>query len=84
MLRGVDRARWAFTFAAAVYNLVCLPLLLAEAACDGENSASAKAFAVNKSEGEIAFVAVLDLHYGVTSMSSSWRAFLPGKSPNSR
>lgn len=24
MLRGVDRVGWAFTFAAAAYNLVCL------------------------------------------------------------
>jgi len=30
MLRGVDRVGWAFTFAAAAYNLVCLPRLLAE------------------------------------------------------
>jgi IS5 family transposase len=30
MLRGVDRMGWAFTFAAAAYNLVCLPRLLAE------------------------------------------------------
>jgi hypothetical protein len=31
MLRGVDRVGWAFTFAAAAYNLICLPRLLAEA-----------------------------------------------------
>jgi hypothetical protein len=30
MLRGVDRVGWAFTFAAAAYNPVCLPRLLAE------------------------------------------------------
>jgi hypothetical protein len=30
-LRGVDRIGWAFTFAAAAYNLVRLPELLAEA-----------------------------------------------------
>ncbi len=30
MLRGADRVGWAFTFAAAAYNLVCLPRLLAE------------------------------------------------------
>ena len=30
MLRGVDRVGWAFTFAAAAYNLICLPRLLAE------------------------------------------------------
>ena len=30
-LRGVDRVGWAFTFAAAAYNLVRLPKLLAEA-----------------------------------------------------
>ena len=30
-LRGVDRIGWAFTFAAAVYNLVRLPKLPAEA-----------------------------------------------------
>lgn len=30
MLRGVDRVGWPFTFAAAAYNLVCLPRLLAE------------------------------------------------------
>ena len=30
-LRGVDRVGWAFSFAAAAYNLVCLPRLLAEA-----------------------------------------------------
>jgi transposase len=30
MLRGVERVGWAFTFAAAAYNLVCLPRLLAE------------------------------------------------------
>lgn len=29
MLRGVDRVDWAFTFAAAAYDLVC-PRLLAE------------------------------------------------------
>ena len=29
--RGVDRVGWAFTFAAAAYNLVRLPKLLAEA-----------------------------------------------------
>jgi transposase len=29
--RGVDRVRWGFTFAAAAYNLVRLPRLLAEA-----------------------------------------------------
>jgi transposase len=28
MLRGTDRVGWAFTFAAAAYNLVCLPKLL--------------------------------------------------------
>jgi hypothetical protein len=28
-LRGVDRVGWAFTFAAAAYNLVRLPKLLA-------------------------------------------------------
>jgi hypothetical protein len=28
-LRGVDRVGWAFTFAAAAYNLVQLPKLLA-------------------------------------------------------
>jgi transposase len=32
MLRGLDRVGWAFTFAAAAYNLVCLPRLLAEPA----------------------------------------------------
>ena len=32
MLRGVDRVGWAFTFAAAAYNLVCLPRLLKQAA----------------------------------------------------
>jgi transposase len=32
MLRGTDRVGWAFTFAAAAYNLVCLPRLLKEAA----------------------------------------------------
>ena len=32
MLRGLDRVGWAFTFAAAAYNLVRLPKLLAEAA----------------------------------------------------
>ena len=31
-LRGVDRVGWAFTFAAAAYNLVRLPKLLTEAA----------------------------------------------------
>ena len=30
-LRGVDRVGWAFTFAAAAYNLVRLPTLLADA-----------------------------------------------------
>jgi len=30
MLRGTDRVGWAFTFAAAAYNLVCLPRLLKE------------------------------------------------------
>jgi hypothetical protein len=30
-LRGVERIGWAFTFAAAAYNLVPLPKLLAEA-----------------------------------------------------
>jgi transposase len=30
-LRGVDRVGWAFSFAAAAYNLICLPRLLAEA-----------------------------------------------------
>jgi hypothetical protein len=29
MLRGADRVGWAFTFAAAAYNLVRLPKLLA-------------------------------------------------------
>ena len=29
-LRGLDRVGWAFTFAAAAYNLVRLPRLLAE------------------------------------------------------
>ena len=32
MLRGTDRVGWAFTFAAAAYNLVCLPRLLKHAA----------------------------------------------------
>ena len=32
MLRGTDRVGWAFTFAAAAYNLVCLPRLLKQAA----------------------------------------------------
>jgi transposase len=32
MLRGTDRVGWAFTFAAAAYNLVCLPRLLKEGA----------------------------------------------------
>ena len=31
MVRGLDRVGWAFTFAAAAYNLVRLPKLLAEA-----------------------------------------------------
>jgi transposase len=31
MLRGTDRVGWAFTFAAAAYNLVCLPRLLKQA-----------------------------------------------------
>lgn len=31
MVRGLDRVGWAFTFAAAAYNLVRLPRLLAEA-----------------------------------------------------
>ena len=31
MVRGIDRVGWAFTFAAAAYNLVRLPKLLAEA-----------------------------------------------------
>nr|WP_246161636.1 hypothetical protein [Segnochrobactrum spirostomi] len=30
MVRGVDRAGWAFTFAAAAYNLVRLPKLMAQ------------------------------------------------------
>ena len=30
MVRGIDRVGWAFTFAAAAYNLVRLPKLLAE------------------------------------------------------
>ena len=30
MLRGIDRVGWAFTFAAAAYNLVRLPKLLGE------------------------------------------------------
>ncbi len=30
MLRGTDRVGWAFTFAAAAYNLICLPKLLME------------------------------------------------------
>ena len=30
-LRGLDRVGWSFTFAAAAYNLVRLPKLLAEA-----------------------------------------------------
>ncbi len=30
MLRGTERLGWAFTFAAAAYNLVRLPKLLAE------------------------------------------------------
>ncbi len=28
MLRGTDRVGWAFTFAAAAYNLICPPNLL--------------------------------------------------------
>ena len=32
MLRGTDRVGWAFTFAAAAYNLVCLPRLLKQVA----------------------------------------------------
>ena len=31
MLRGTERVGWAFTFAAAAYNLVRLPKLMAEA-----------------------------------------------------
>jgi hypothetical protein len=30
ILRGVDRAGWVFTFAAAACNLICLPRLLTE------------------------------------------------------
>jgi hypothetical protein len=33
--RGRDRVAWAFTFAAAAYNLVRLPKLIAEAGCTG-------------------------------------------------
>jgi len=32
MLRGIDRVGWAFTFAAAAFNLVRLPKLLKNAA----------------------------------------------------
>jgi hypothetical protein len=32
MVRGVDRVGWSFTFAAAAYNLVRLPKLMARAA----------------------------------------------------
>ena len=31
MMSGLDRVGWAFTFAAAAYNLVRVPKLLAEA-----------------------------------------------------
>jgi transposase len=32
MLRGTDRVGWAFIFAAAAYNLICIPRLLKDAA----------------------------------------------------